>query len=106
MTNTRTNCTVSVKRNGQLVSGLTALPCLVLPARAEILDMNGMPAGKMFEFMFPQIHSGLREQDQLIRDTEDEEADEISVRVTGVMHVDTPRAPHTEGVAEGMWGVA
>lgn len=106
MTNTRTNCTVTVKRNGQPVAGLTALPCLVLPARPEIQDMNGMPAGKVFEFMFPQIHAGIREQDQLIRDTDNPEADEISVRVTGIMHVDSPRAPHTEGVAEGTWGVA
>lgn len=103
MNQLRTNCTVSIKRSGQTVEGLTALPCLVLPARPEIIAMNGLVAGKAVEFMFGQVHSGIREQDQLVRDGV---TPEVSVRITGVMHVDSPRVAHTEGVAEGRWGNA
>jgi hypothetical protein len=102
MTRLRTNCTVSIKRGGQTVAGLTALPCLVLPARPEIVAMNGLPAGKAVEFMFNQVYAEIREQDQLVRDDDPG----VSIRITGVMHGDSPRAAHTEGVAEGRWGNA
>jgi hypothetical protein len=53
--------------------------------------------------MFNQVYAEIREQDQIVRDGV---SAEVSVRITGVMHGDSPRAAHTEGVAEGRWGNA
>lgn len=101
MIRTPTNCTVTIKRSNQTLSGLTAIPCLILPARPEITSLNGLADGKAFEFMFTTLVEDLTEQDQIVRDDTGQ-----SVRVVGVMHVDSPRAKHTEGVGEAMWGAA
>lgn len=101
MTRTPTNCTITIKRDNQQLGSLTGIPCLILPARPEITSLNGLADGKAFEFMFKTLVPELTEQDQIIRDDNGH-----SHRVIGVMHVDSPRAFHTEGVAEAMWGEA
>lgn len=101
MTNTPTNCTVTIKRDGQQLGSFTGIPCLILPARADVMAMNGLAAGKAFEFIFKTIVPELTEQDQLVRDDNGR-----SIRVVGVMHVDSPRAFHTEGLGEAMWGTS
>lgn len=99
MIRTPTNCTVTIKRDEVQVGSLTGIPCLILPARPDILAMNGLAAGKAYEFLFRTLIPEVKEQCQIVRDDTGQ-----SIRVVGVMHVDSPRAFHTEGVAEGMWG--
>lgn len=106
MTQQPTNCTVSIKRNGQTVTGLTALPCLVLPEdRPEILDRYGVPAGEGFRFSFPQLYSSIRAGDQIVLDSNPNSVT-ASVKITGISHVPSPKLPHTSGMAQGNWGTS
>jgi hypothetical protein len=101
MIRTPTNCTVTIKLENQQVGSLTGIPCLLLPARPEITSLNGLADGKAFEFMFKTLIPELTEQCQIVRDDNGQ-----SIRVIGVMHVDSPRAYHTEGIGEGTWGAS
>ena len=106
MTNQPTNCTVTIKRNGQTLAGHAALPCLVLPEnRPGIIEQYNIPAGEGFRFSFPELHSGIRAGDQLIRDSNPDNVT-ASVRITGIMQIDSPRLPHTSGIAQGNWGAS
>lgn len=101
-----TNCTVTIKRNGQALDGLTNLPCLVMPEnRPAIIERYGIPAGEGFRFSFPQLYSGIRAGDQIVRDANPDNVT-ASIKITGVAQADSPRLPHTSGIAQGNWGTA
>lgn len=104
MTRQPTNCTVTIKRNGQAVTGLSALPCLVLPeVRNEIIAQYGIPAGEGFRFSFPALHAGIGASDQIVLDANPDSVTG-SLKITAVFHVNAPRLPHTSGYAQGRWG--
>ncbi len=96
MINLKTNTTLSVTRRGQSVAEFDALKALVLPAGAEIVAINDVPAGKAFSVFFPEVVD-LCEQDILTSNTK-------SYRIVGVSQYETPLGAHTEVVAEGKWG--
>jgi hypothetical protein len=106
MTRQPTNCTVSIKRNGQSVSGLSTLPCLVLPeTRNEIIEQYSIPAGEGYRFSFPELHSGIRSTDQIVLDANPDNVT-ASLRITAIFHANTPHLAHTSGYAQGNWGTA
>lgn len=95
----RSNRTFSVTRRGQTVSSITDLEALCLPARPEIVAMQGAPANKLFSIMvdgLPDIH----EQDILTNQSNTSE----TYLVSGVSPFDSPRAKHTELLALKQWG--
>ncbi len=100
MTRTPTNATLSVSRNGVVVTGLTALPALVLPARPEVIALREIPAGKAFEIYFKTVVA-VRETDRLVDTTTAK-----TYRVVGVADYNTPKASHTEVIAEARLGNA
>ena len=106
MTKQPTNCTVTIKRNGQVLAGLSNLPCLVLPEeRNEIIEQYSIPAGEGFRFSFPELHAGIRASDQIVLDANPDEVTG-SVKITAIFHVNSPRLPHTSGYAQGKWGAS
>jgi hypothetical protein len=96
MTHLKTNAILAVTRRGSAVGDLTSLKALVLPASAEIVAINDVPAGKAFSVFFADVVD-VREQDVLTSNTK-------SYRVVGVSQYETPIGAHTEVVAEGKWG--
>ena len=98
----RTNRTVSVYLNGAAVNGLDSLSCLVMPARPEIVAMQGIPAGKQFEIFFPEVYASIREGHEIVNDADSTER----YRVIGTSHFDTPHGAHSEILAEARWGNA
>ena len=95
----RSNRTFSVTRRGQSVASITDLDALCLPARPEIVAMQGAPANKLFSIMVEGLPD-IREQDVLIsqRDTDE------TYLVSGVAPFDSPRTKHTELYALKQWG--
>lgn len=96
---TPTNITFKVQRNGTDVVGLSGLPALVLPARPEVIAFREVPAGKAHEIHFRAVVA-VRESDRLVNEADAAE----HYRVVGVASYSTPRASHTEVVAEGRLG--
>ncbi len=94
MTRTPTNTTLTIERKGIVVG--TAVSALVLPARSEIAVTREVPATKAFEVFFREV-TDVKEQDFLVDGPK-------RYRVVGAAHYDTPRAAHTEVVAQALWG--
>lgn len=99
MTHSPTNRSLNVTRQGTNV--LSGLPALVLPARAEVIALREVPAGKAFEIFFTDLVA-VQEGDRLVNESDATE----HYRITGVQHFDTPEAAHTEVIAEARLGNA
>lgn len=98
-TRTPTNRSFKVEREGQAVAELVNLTALLLPARPEIVAMQGLPAGHAFEIYFRDVVA-VQEQDRLVNENDANE----HYRIIGVSQFDTPNASHTEVIAEARWG--
>lgn len=93
MINLKTNTTVTVQdTKGQVVTGLSDLAVLKLPASSEIIATRDIPAALAYEFYFKDVYA-ITHYHYLVEG-------ETRYRVVGVSKYDTPRGAHTEVQAE------
>ncbi|MDP9469055.1 MAG: hypothetical protein M3Q71_00090 [Chloroflexota bacterium] len=92
-----TNKSFQLERAGVVIA--MNLSAFCQPARPEIIALQDVPAAKAFEIVFPNA-ADVREQDVLRNQLDATDF----FRVRSVAKYLTPRLPHTEVIAEGLWG--